>query len=132
MYSTMRSFCCTLFLLFFPCVGSHIGPEPTTDRFVVCMNGVDERTIPGHTAAVQTDLPFSGLTKFGSAFLEKFQVAQVCPVYHRNTTGIPPPIQTDIPFSGLTNFGSAFLERFQVAQICLWRTHGVTLVSGDP
>ncbi|KAI5674760.1 hypothetical protein M9H77_15124 [Catharanthus roseus] len=55
--------------------GAHIGPEPTTDRFVV--NGPDERSIPGNTVAVQADMPFSGLTSFGTAFLSKFECSQM-------------------------------------------------------
>ncbi|KAH8970538.1 hypothetical protein BDL97_02G093000 [Sphagnum fallax] len=53
--------------------GAHIGPEPTTDRFVVVMGGTDERSVPGNTIAVQADMPFSGLSKFGTAFLSKFE-----------------------------------------------------------
>jgi len=56
--------------------GAHIGPEPTTDRFVVVMGGVEERRTPGNTLVVQTDKPFTGLTKFGTAFLSKFECAQ--------------------------------------------------------
>ncbi|XP_057962935.1 EH domain-containing protein 1-like [Malania oleifera] len=57
--------------------GAHIGPEPTTDRFVVVMSGPDERSIPGNTIAVQADMPFSGLTKFSGAFLSKFECSQM-------------------------------------------------------
>ncbi|KDP20684.1 hypothetical protein JCGZ_21155 [Jatropha curcas] len=57
--------------------GAHIGPEPTTDRFVVVMSGSDERSIPGNTVAVHADMPFSGLTTFGGAFLSKFECAQM-------------------------------------------------------
>ncbi|KAH6822679.1 EPS15 homology domain 1 [Perilla frutescens var. hirtella] len=57
--------------------GAHIGPEPTTDRFVVVMNGPDERSIPGNTVAVQADMPFSGLTTFGTSFLSKFECSQM-------------------------------------------------------
>ncbi|KAH6795792.1 hypothetical protein C2S51_036778 [Perilla frutescens var. frutescens] len=57
--------------------GAHIGPEPTTDRFVVVMNGPDDRSIPGNTIAVQADMPFSGLTIFGTAFLSKFECSQL-------------------------------------------------------
>ncbi|KAI4390085.1 hypothetical protein MLD38_002233 [Melastoma candidum] len=57
--------------------GAHIGPEPTTDRFVVVMSGPDERSIPGNTAAVQADMPFGGLTSFGTSFLSKFQCSQM-------------------------------------------------------
>ncbi|KAK9269055.1 hypothetical protein L1049_000823 [Liquidambar formosana] len=56
---------------------AHIGPEPTTDRFVVVMSGPDERSIPGNTIAVQADMPYSGLTTFGSAFLSKFECSQM-------------------------------------------------------
>ncbi|XP_073224447.1 EH domain-containing protein 1-like isoform X2 [Cicer arietinum] len=57
--------------------GAHIGPEPTTDRFVVVMSGPDERSIPGNTVAVQADMPFGGLTTFGTAFLSKFECSQM-------------------------------------------------------
>ncbi|KAL1562975.1 EH domain-containing protein 1 [Salvia divinorum] len=57
--------------------GAHIGPEPTTDRFVVIMNGADDRSIPGNTIAVQADMPFSGLQSFGTAFLSKFECSQL-------------------------------------------------------
>lgn len=57
--------------------GAHIGPEPTTDRFVVVMSGPDERSIPGNTIAVHADMPFSGLTSFGGAFLSKFECSQM-------------------------------------------------------
>lgn len=38
--------------------GAHIGPEPTTDRFVVCTQGFEERRIPGNTLVVQPDRPY--------------------------------------------------------------------------
>ncbi|KAJ4704005.1 EH domain-containing protein 1-like [Melia azedarach] len=57
--------------------GAHIGPEPTTDRFVVVMSGPDERSIPGNTIAVHADMPFNGLTTFGGAFLSKFECSQM-------------------------------------------------------
>ncbi|KAI8925182.1 P-loop containing nucleoside triphosphate hydrolase protein [Entophlyctis helioformis] len=56
--------------------GAHIGPEPTTDRFIAIMDG-PERSIPGNAAAVNNELPFTALSKFGVSFLNKFQVAQV-------------------------------------------------------
>ena len=56
--------------------GAHVGPEPTTDRFVVVMHGAEEKRTPGNTLAVQKDKPFTGLTSFGTAFLSKFEGAQ--------------------------------------------------------
>ncbi|OEL22529.1 EH domain-containing protein 2 [Dichanthelium oligosanthes] len=39
--------------------------------------GSDGRTIPGNTIAVQADMPFTGLTTFGGAFLSKFECSQM-------------------------------------------------------
>ena len=49
--------------------GAHIGPEPTTDRFMAIMHGPSERVTPGNAVAVQADKPFRGLAQFGTAFL---------------------------------------------------------------
>uniref|UniRef100_A0A2N9GVF1 Dynamin-type G domain-containing protein n=1 Tax=Fagus sylvatica TaxID=28930 RepID=A0A2N9GVF1_FAGSY len=56
---------------------AHIGPEPTTDRFVAVMSGPEEKSIPGNTIATQADMPFSGLTSFGASFLSKFECGQM-------------------------------------------------------
>lgn len=56
--------------------GIHIGPEPTTDRFVVVMHGPDDRRTPGNTLVVQTDKPFTGLAQYGNGFLSKFESAE--------------------------------------------------------
>lgn len=58
--------------------GSHIGPEPTTDRFVVVYHGLEERRVPGNTLAVQPDKPYQGLSQFGTGFLSRFEGSQ-CP-----------------------------------------------------
>mmetsp|Transcript_33515 Transcript_33515/g.99767 ORF Transcript_33515/g.99767 Transcript_33515/m.99767 type:complete len:622 (-) Transcript_33515:364-2229(-) len=58
--------------------GCHIGPEPTTDRFVVVYHGMDERRVPGNTLAVQKDLPYQGLAGFGTGFLSRLEGSQ-CP-----------------------------------------------------
>ncbi|KAL4586278.1 hypothetical protein LXL04_010914 [Taraxacum kok-saghyz] len=57
--------------------GAHIGPEPTTDRFIVVMGGPHEITIPGHTIAVHADMPFTALSTFGGTFLSKFECSQM-------------------------------------------------------
>ncbi|EIE18740.1 hypothetical protein COCSUDRAFT_38543 [Coccomyxa subellipsoidea C-169] len=58
--------------------GIHIGPEPTTDRFVVVMHGLEERRTPGNTLIVQPDKPYQGLSQYGNGFLAKFEAA-ACP-----------------------------------------------------
>jgi hypothetical protein len=60
--------------------GRHIGPEPTTDKFVAVMHGEGESAdtiVPGHAAVSQSDLAFKSLETYGSSFLPKFEVARV-------------------------------------------------------
>ena len=57
--------------------GQRIGPEPTTDRFTVLLNGPDERIIPGNALSVHPDLPFRGLERFGVSFLSRFEGSQL-------------------------------------------------------
>lgn len=40
------------------------------------MHGKDERTIPGNALAADASRPFTALTKFGMAFLNKFEASQ--------------------------------------------------------
>ncbi|KAM3343252.1 EH domain-containing protein 1-like [Capsicum galapagoense] len=96
--------------------GAHIGPEPTTDRFVVVMNGPDERSIPGNTIAVQADMPFSGLTSFGTAFLSKFECSQMPHPLLENITLVDTPgvlsgekqrTQRSYEFTGVTSWFAA-------------------------
>ncbi|XP_055824493.1 EH domain-containing protein 1-like isoform X2 [Solanum dulcamara] len=96
--------------------GAHIGPEPTTDRFVVVMNGPDERSIPGNTIAVQADMPFSGLTTFGTAFLSKFECSQMSHPLLEHFTLVDTPgvlsgekqrTQRSYDFTGVTSWFAA-------------------------
>lgn len=57
--------------------GIHIGPEPTTDKFIAVVYGEEAKTIMGNTVTGVTDLPYSGLSTFGSSFLNKFSAAVV-------------------------------------------------------
>lgn len=65
--------------------GIHIGPEPTTDGFIAVVYGEESRTIKGNALTGFNELPFSGLSVFGSSFLNKFSAAVV-----------PAPILKDI------------------------------------
>lgn len=55
--------------------GMHIGPEPTTDRFIATVYGENEKVIKGNALTGVIELPFSGLSTFGSGFLNKFEGA---------------------------------------------------------
>lgn len=96
--------------------GAHIGPEPTTDRFVVVMSGPDERSVPGNTVAVQADMPFSGLTRFGTAFLSKFECSQMPHPLLEHITFVDTPgvlsgekqrTQRSYDFTGVTSWFAA-------------------------
>lgn len=56
--------------------GTHIGPEPTTDRFIAVMHGEKSKVIPGNVASSQPSKPFKGLETFGNSFLSKFQISE--------------------------------------------------------
>lgn len=71
--------------------GAHIGPEPTTDRFIAVMSGPDERSIPGNTIAVHAEMPFTGLTTFGGSFLSKFECSQMPHALLDNITFVDTP-----------------------------------------
>lgn len=45
--------------------------------FSSTQSGPDERSIPGNTIAVHAEMPFTGLTTFGGAFLSKFECSQM-------------------------------------------------------
>jgi EH domain-containing protein 1 len=64
-----------LWLQDFP--GLRIGPEPTTDRFIVVMHGDTEGVIPGNALVVDPKKQFRPLSKFGNAFLNRFQCSQL-------------------------------------------------------
>ncbi|VDK48491.1 unnamed protein product [Anisakis simplex] len=53
--------------------GIRIGPEPTTDRFIAVMHGEDQGSIPGNALVVDAKKQFRALSKFGNAFLNRFQ-----------------------------------------------------------
>ncbi|XP_021759024.1 EH domain-containing protein 1-like [Chenopodium quinoa] len=96
--------------------GAHVGPEPTTDRFIVIMSGPDERRIPGNTISVQEDMPYKGLTTFGSAFLSKFECSQMPHPLLEHMTLIDTPgvlsgekqrIERSYDFTGVTSWFAA-------------------------
>ncbi|KAH9492705.1 3-hydroxyisobutyryl-CoA hydrolase [Bulinus truncatus] len=57
--------------------GIRIGPEPTTDRFIAVMTADQEGIIPGNALVVDPKKQFRPLTKFGNAFLNRFQCSHM-------------------------------------------------------
>jgi len=93
--------------------GIHIGPEPTTDRFVVVMNGPEERRTPGNTLVVQPDKPYQGLSQFGNGFLSKFEAAQCENRLLEEVTLVDTP--------GVLSGEKQRIERtYDFIQVCAW------------
>ncbi|KAF4524133.1 hypothetical protein B566_EDAN012136 [Ephemera danica] len=57
--------------------GIRIGPEPTTDSFIAVMHGEVSGTVPGNALVVDPKKQFRPLSKFGNAFLNRFQCSQL-------------------------------------------------------
>ncbi|KZC06431.1 EH domain-containing protein 1 [Dufourea novaeangliae] len=57
--------------------GIRIGPEPTTDRFIAVMYDEKEGVIPGNALVVDPKKQYRPLSKFGNAFLNRFQCSTV-------------------------------------------------------
>jgi EH domain-containing protein 1 len=57
--------------------GIRIGPEPTTDRFIAVMYGDEEGVVPGNALVVDANKQFRALTRFGNAFLNRFQCSSL-------------------------------------------------------
>lgn len=53
--------------------GIRIGPEPTTDSVCVVMYNERDGIIPGNALVVDPKKPFRPLSKYGNAFLNRFQ-----------------------------------------------------------
>jgi GTPase Era involved in 16S rRNA processing len=56
--------------------GMQVGPEPTTDRFVVLMHNKDESIIPGNVFVSDPKHQFCPLRKFGNTFLKRLQCSE--------------------------------------------------------
>uniref|UniRef100_A0A1B6M3N3 EH domain-containing protein 1 n=1 Tax=Graphocephala atropunctata TaxID=36148 RepID=A0A1B6M3N3_9HEMI len=71
--------------------GCHIGPEPTTDRFIVIMKGEKGGYIPGNALVLDPKKQFRPLTKFGTSFLNRFQCSLVDSVVLNSVTIVDTP-----------------------------------------
>ena len=57
--------------------GIRIGPEPTTDSFIAVMHSEKDGIIPGNALVVDPKKQFRPLSKFGNAFLNRFNCSMV-------------------------------------------------------
>ncbi|CAM9103050.1 unnamed protein product, partial [Ectocarpus fasciculatus] len=71
--------------------GIHIGPEPTTDKFIAVVHGQSGKVIKGNSLTAVGDLPFAGMSTFGSSFLNKFEAAVVNAPLLRNLSIVDTP-----------------------------------------
>jgi EH domain-containing protein 1 len=71
--------------------GIRIGPEPTTDSFIAVMDSDHESVIPGNALVVDPKKNFKPLSKFGNAFLNRFQCSQLSNDVLKSVTFIDTP-----------------------------------------
>ena len=72
----------------------HVGPEPTTDRFVAVMHGDREKVMPGNALTSQHDTPFHSLRNYGTHYLDKLEAAFVpAPILRRISLVDTPGVQ---------------------------------------
>lgn len=71
--------------------GIRIGPEPTTDKFIAVMYDKNEGIIPGNALVVDPKKQFWPLSKFGNAFLNRFQCSMVNTPVLKNMSIIDTP-----------------------------------------
>jgi len=55
--------------------GIRVGPEPTTDRFIIVSGGDGSHTVPGHALVMDSGRQFAPLSKFGSSFLNRLELS---------------------------------------------------------
>jgi EH domain-containing protein 1 len=91
----------------------HIGPEPTTDRFVAVVHGEQAKTIKGNALTGVSSLPYAGLSAFGTGFLNKFAAA-VAPADLLKTVNI---VDTPGVLSGEKQRTS---RGYDFAKVCRW------------
>uniref|UniRef100_A0A7S0BCJ9 Dynamin-type G domain-containing protein n=1 Tax=Pyrodinium bahamense TaxID=73915 RepID=A0A7S0BCJ9_9DINO len=61
--------------------GQQIGPEPTTDRFVIVCHGEEVQKVQGNALVYDQSLPFTPLSAFGNGFLCRLECARLpCPI----------------------------------------------------
>lgn len=90
-----------------------IRPQPSTDKFMPIVHGVEERIIHGNAATCLQQLPFRGLTEFGGGFLESFHA-----LVH------PAPILKHLSFIDTPGILSGSKQRlgrdYDFKEVCNW------------
>ncbi|CAM9540622.1 unnamed protein product [Hapterophycus canaliculatus] len=69
----------------------NIGPEPTTDKFTVVIHGEEDRPVEGTSLALIKELPYEGLTRFGTGLLNKLDAAISTSPFLENMTLVDTP-----------------------------------------
>ncbi|EKX46621.1 hypothetical protein GUITHDRAFT_52547, partial [Guillardia theta CCMP2712] len=86
--------------------GSNVGPEPTTDRFMVSV-------ARWNAVAVSPGKPFRGLQTFGNSFLQKFQCAETNAEILESMTLIDTP-------GVLSGEKQRIGRNYDMAEVCRW------------
>jgi len=98
-----------------------IRPQPSTDKFMAVVHGEEEHVIKGNAAAVLPQLPYQGLSCFGSSFLASFQALVQPADILREITFIDTP-------GVLAGNKQRIGRHFDFASICAWMAQRADLV----
>ncbi|CAE7675385.1 Ehd1 [Symbiodinium necroappetens] len=98
-----------------------VRPQPSTDKFMAVVHGDEEGIIHGNAAACLPQLPYQGLSKFGTDFLGSFQALV-----------LPSEILRDITFIDTPGVLSGSKQRigrdYDFAKISAWMADRADLV----
>ncbi|CAE7528303.1 Ehd1 [Symbiodinium natans] len=98
-----------------------VRPQPSTDKFMAVVHGEEEGIIHGNAAACLPQLPYQGLSKFGTDFLGSFQALV-----------LPSEILRDITFIDTPGVLSGSKQRigrdYDFAKISAWMADRADLV----
>jgi len=98
-----------------------VRPQPSTDKFMACVHGPEERIIHGNAAACFRELPYQGLSKFGADFLGSFQALVLPSEILRDITFIDTP-------GVLSGRKQSIGREYDFAKISAWMAERADLV----
>lgn len=98
-----------------------IRPQPSTDKFMAVVHGDQERVINGDAATCLNVLPYRGLSKYGAAFLSKFQALVEPAEILRRITFVDTP-------GVLSGDKQRISRNYEFAKVCEWMAQRSDLI----
>uniref|UniRef100_A0A7S1S483 Dynamin-type G domain-containing protein n=1 Tax=Alexandrium catenella TaxID=2925 RepID=A0A7S1S483_ALECA len=103
------------------CPHFDVRPQPSTDKFMAVVHGEQERLINGNAATCLPQLPYQGLSVFGSSFLGSFQAL-----------ALPSEILQELTFIDTPGVLAGSKQRisrgYDFAEVCAWMAERADVV----